>query len=325
MIYIDTKSNDPYINLSTEYYFASKKDLGDTVFLLWANRPTLVVGKFQNTREEINEEYVRENGISVIRRLSGGGTVYHDLGGRQYTVIERNSDMKISFRQYLIPIVNALASMGVHAEISGRNDLTVDGKKISGNAQYKLGNVTVHHGTLLFSSDIEAVVRSTNVDPYKIISKSIKSVRERVTNIKDHLPSPMTVEEFDRAIIKFVCPEGKEYVLTPEDNAEIERIADEKFRGDHNIYGKNPPYSIEKTGRFPGGKVTLHLNVKNEKITDGRMSGDFFGNGDADVLISLLSGCRLNYDEILNKLKNNLPSSPLLSITLEDIAHLAAD
>ncbi len=323
MIYVDTKSNDPYINLATEYYVAMKKDFGEAVFMLWANKPTLVVGKFQNTIEEINSEYVKEKGINVIRRMSGGGTVYHDLGGRQFTFIVRGAGMKISFKEYLEPIVDALKNLGVDACMTGRNDLTVDGKKISGNAQYKVGDITVHHGTLLFESDIEAVVCSTNVDPYKIISKSIKSVRERVTNIKEHLPINMTVEEFDRHIINAVCPEGREYILTDGDRAEIEKIADEKFRGYDNIYGKNPKYQIEKTGRFAGGKVTLLLDIKNDVIISAKLYGDFFAAENVWKIENLLEGCHYDYQSVLTSLKNGVEENTIYSVTLDELAKLA--
>lgn len=323
MIYVDTKSNDPYINLATEYYVATKKDFGEAVFMLWANKPTLVVGKFQNTIEEINSEYVKEKGINVIRRMSGGGTVYHDLGGRQFTFIVRGAGMKISFKEYLEPIVDALKNLGVNACMTGRNDLTVDGKKISGNAQYKVGDITVHHGTLLVESDIEAVVRSTNVDPYKIISKSIKSVRERVTNIKEYLPINMTVEEFDRHIINAVCPEGREYILTDEDKAEIEKIADEKFRGYDNIYGKNPKYQIEKTGRFAGGKVTLLLDIKNDVIISAKLYGDFFAAENVLKIENLLEGCHYDYQSVFTSLKNGVEENTIYSVTLDELAKLA--
>lgn len=324
MIYVDTKSNDPYINLATEYYVATKKDFGEAVFMLWANKPTIVVGKFQNTLEEINFEYVKEKRINVIRRMSGGGTVYHDLGGRQFTFIVRGAGMKISFDEYLKPIVNALGALGIDACMTGRNDLTVGGKKISGNAQYKIGDITVHHGTLLFDSDIEAVVRSTNVDPYKIISKSIKSVRERVTNIKEHLPYDMIVEEFDRHIINAVCPEGKEYVLTDDDRTEIEKIADEKFRGYENIYGKNPKYQIEKTGRFAGGKVTFLLDIKNDVITSAKLYGDFFAGEDVSKIEALIEGCHYDYQSVLTALKNGIEENTIYFVTLEELAQLAA-
>lgn len=325
MIFVDTKSNDPYINLATEYYIATNKDFGETIFMLWANKPTLVVGKFQNTVEEINEEYVKNHDIKVIRRMSGGGTVYHDLGGRQFTFIARGAGMKISFKEYLDPIVNVLRTLGVEACMTGRNDLTVNGKKISGNAQYKIGDITVHHGTLLFDTDIEAVVHSTNVDPYKIISKSIKSVRERVTNIKDHLPTEMTVEAFDKYIINAVCPEGKEYILTDDDREKIEKIADEKFRGNNNIYGNNPKYQVEKTGRFAGGKVTVRLDIKKGTITGAKIYGDFFASENVIDIEKALLGCKLGYDDVYSALKNAVCENTIYSVTLDELAHLVSE
>ena len=191
MIYIETGSTDVYYNFGLENYFATEKRLPDTVFLFWRTTPTLMVGKYQNILEEINKPYADAHGIHLVRRMSGGGTIYTDLGGWQFTFIQHKEAGEIEFGQYIAPVIDALREMGVSASFNGRNDLTIDGKKFSGNAQYRLGDCIVHHGSLLFDTDIEQMVASTTVDSYKIISKSIKSVRDRVTNISEHLPVPM--------------------------------------------------------------------------------------------------------------------------------------
>ena len=196
MIYIETGSTDVYYNFALEYYFTLEKRLPETVFLFWRTTPTLMVGKYQNVLEEINKPYADEHGIHLVRRMSGGGTIYTDMGGWQFTFIQHKEAGEIEFGQYIAPVIDALREMVVSASFNGRNDLTIDGKKFSGNAQYRLGDCIVHHGSLLFDTDIEQMVASTTVDSYKITSKSIKSVRDRVTNISEHLPSPMDAETF---------------------------------------------------------------------------------------------------------------------------------
>ena len=153
MIYVDTKSVDPYFNFGAEYYFAAEKDAGDAVLLLWSTSPTLMLGKYQNAWEEIDLAYAEEKGINLVRRLSGGGTIYTDGGGLQYSFIRRDGSREISFDEYMEPVVSALNSLGIPAERGGRNDILLGSKKISGNAQFKLRGSTVHHGSLLFDTD----------------------------------------------------------------------------------------------------------------------------------------------------------------------------
>ena len=206
MIYIETGSTDVYYNFGLEYYFTVEKRLPETVFLFWRTTPTLMVGKYQNVLEEINKPYADAHGIHLVRRMSGGGTIYTDLGGWQFTFIQHREAGEIEFSQYIAPVIGALREMGVNAAFNGRNDLTIDGRKFSGNAQYRLGDCIVHHGSLLFDTDIEQMVASTTVDSYKIISKSIKSVRDRVTNISEHLPAPMDAETFKETMVRHRLP-----------------------------------------------------------------------------------------------------------------------
>ena len=230
MIYIETGSTDVYYNFGLEYYFSVEKRLSDTVFLFWRTTPTLMVGKYQNVLEEINKPYADEHGIHIVRRMSGGGTIYTDLGGWQFTFIQHKEAGEIEFHQYIAPVIDALREMGVHAEFNGRNDLTIDGKKFSGNAQYRLGDCVVHHGSLLFDTDIRQMVESTTVDSYKILSKSIKSVRDRVTNISEHLSAPMDAETFKECMVRHIMGGSDAvYAVTAEDDKRIRELAAEKF------------------------------------------------------------------------------------------------
>lgn len=326
MIYIETGTMDVYYNFATEYYFTVEKKLDDTIFLFWRTTPTLMVGKFQNTLEEIDVAYVKKKNIRLVRRLSGGGTIYTDPGGWQFTFIQNTADQQIQFLQYMEPIIHALQKLGVPAEINGRNDMTIDGKKFSGNAQYQLGNRLVHHGSLLFDTNIEQMVASTTVDIEKIQSKSIKSVRDRVTNISWHLKGKMTPEEFKTFMITNILKDPqKQYTITPEDDARIRQIADEKFNNWEHIFGSDPAFQIIRSGRLPGGRIQFKLNVKKGIIREAALYGDFFSTMDAEKICDTLTGCRYTYNDILAALRQGNVEGAVYQISTEDMAHVIAE
>lgn len=287
MIYINTNSADVYYNFGCEYYFATEKSLGEDVFLMWRTTPTLMIGKYQNTLEEIDSAYARERGINVVRRLSGGGTIYTDEGGWQFSYITRSLGLEIEFERFVRPVTDALVSLGVDAALTGRNDITVAGKKISGNAQFKLGGATVHHGSLLFDTNIEELVRATTPKEYKITSKAIKSVRDRVTNIREHLPTDMDTDAFRDYVVARVT--DTIYTISEEDDARIRELADRYFRDPEIIYAKSPKFEIEKNVKLDGGMLTVGLTVHHGIIENAGITGDFFsGGGDpSDALIGV--------------------------------------
>ena len=326
MIYIETGSTDVYYNFGLENYFAVEKRLPDTVFLFWRTTPTLMVGKYQNILEEINKPYADAHGIRLVRRMSGGGTIYTDLGGWQFTFIQHADAQEIEFHQYIAPVISALRELGVNAAFNGRNDLTIDGKKFSGNAQYRLGDSIVHHGSLLFDTDIEQMVASTTVDSYKIISKSIKSVRDRVTNISEHLPRRLSVEEFKSCMVRHLMRGSTDtYTVTPEDDARINQLAQEKFAAWDAIYGKNPRFNLERTGRFPGGKLTFRLDVQRGVIRNASVWGDFFSTLSAEAITRALTGCRYDRAAVLDALQKNGIDGAVYQISAADMAALIAD
>lgn len=326
MIYIETGSADVFENFAVEYYFASQKILDETVFLFWRTTPTLMVGKYQNVAEEINLPYAKKQGIVISRRFSGGGTIYTDLGGWQFSFIKQKSAREIEFREYISPVIDALKSIGVPACFNGRNDLTIEGKKFSGNAQYRLGDSVIHHGSLLFSTDIEQMVASTTVDDYKIISKSIKSVRDRVTNISDHLKEHIAPEEFKKLMVgRIMRGRDKTYELTENDRAEIKRIRDEKLASWDYIYGRNPKFNIERTGRFAGGKIQFKLDVKKGLIDSAAVFGDFFSTLSEKEICDALSGCRYDRESVVKRLRERDIDGRIYNISAEEIAALIAD
>lgn len=326
MIYIETGSSDVYYNFGLEYYFTVEKRLPDTVFLFWRTTPTLMVGKYQNVLEEINKPYADEHGIKIVRRMSGGGTIYTDLGGWQFTFIQHKDAEEIEFQEYIAPVVDALKEMGVAAVFNGRNDLTIDGKKFSGNAQYRLEDCIVHHGSLLFDTDIEQMVAATTVDRYKILSKSIKSVRDRVTNIADHLPQAINPEAFKDCMVGHIMQGSTNtYTLTPADDARIREIAVALFDNWEHIYGADPKFNIERTGRFAGGKMQFKIEVKRGIITNAAVYGDFFSTLDSTTICAALIGCRYERAAVLEALQSHGIDGAVYRISGEEMAGTIVD
>ena len=223
--FLDLSTTDPAFNLAAEEYVFEKLPRDSMYVMLWQNDNAIIVGKHQNTLAQINEAYVREKGIKVVRRLSGGGAVYHDLGNLNYTIIA-DGDGALDFHRFCGIVLDALARVGVRGEINGRNDMTIDGKKFSGNAQYAKQGRVMHHGTILFDSDGSVLASALQVDEEKIKAKGVKSVRSRVTNVRPHLPKDMPLKQFKKVLLGSILTQfpGEEYVFTPEDLAESEKL-----------------------------------------------------------------------------------------------------
>ncbi len=323
MIYVENDSMNPYFSFGLEYYLMTEKELpDDRIFMFWRTEPTLMIGKYQNTLEEINDRYVKERRINVVRRLSGGGTIYTDPNGWEFTFISKGSAGEIRFTEYIEPVVKALQKLGVNAGFNGRNDLVIDGKKISGNAQYMLGGNTLHHGSLLFDTDIGEMVRSTTVDDHKIISKGIRSVRDRVTNIREHLPGDMDVLAFRDFMIRALMKDGGSvYHLTEEERNRIHEISEERFHNWQCIYGNSPKYNIVRTGRFCGGKVEFCFDIKKGMIEDVHIYGDFFAYGSVEELCKRLRGRRYHEEDIRECLFHMDVKGIFYNIEFEELLH----
>jgi lipoate---protein ligase len=300
---IDNKGiTDPTINLALDEYCVRKLDFENKNYLLfYINEPSIIIGKHQNTIEEINSEYVKKNNIHVVRRVSGGGAVYHDHGNLNFSFLTKYDIKSIhNFKKFTQPVIDTLHDMGINAELSGRNDIIVDGKKISGNAQFSNTKSMLSHGTLLFDSKLEDVVEALNVKVDKIESKGIKSVRSRVANIKDFLKEDITIEEFKERIVKKIFEEDPSsvYELSDEDWDKVMNLSGEKYRSWDWNYGRSPEFNMQKVNRFEFGQVDLRLQVKDGIISDIKIFGDFLAHGELKEIEGILLNARYEEHEL---------------------------
>lgn len=293
MRYIYNQSTDPTFNLAAEEWLLAHSS--DDIFMLWRNRPAVIVGRNQNTLAEIDETFTRERDIPVVRRLSGGGAVFHDLGNINFTFITSGTTSEgLDFERFTKPIQQALLSMGVECVFSGRNDLLIEGKKFSGNAQHFHKGRILHHGTLLFASDMTDLSGALRVDPEKYRDKAVKSVRSRVTNISSHLQEPMEVTDFIVALMRFVSDNADmdAMALSEAESESIEQLAQKRYRTWDWNFGSSPTYNFARRTRTEGGLLDVNLNVKKGMILKARIFGDYFGVRDVAPLEERLLGCR---------------------------------
>lgn len=304
MKYIKTDWDNPYYNMAFEQYVIDELPYDDYVFF-YIHQPSIIIGKHQNTIEEINKEYVEENNITVARRLSGGGAVYHDRGNLNFSFIVGAQRNEVNnFKRFTEPVIKALGKMGINSELSGRNDITIDGKKFSGNAQFYRKNQLLHHGTLLFDSEMSNLSSALKVKELKIKSKGIKSVKSRVTNIKEYLKTDISILEFKEYLLESMA-EGndfEEYVLTEDDLMQIQKLVDTKFSTWQWNWGQSPEFDIQKVDKFTCGIIDIRLNVKNGVIENVKIYGDFFVRKDIEILEKLLVNCQHRKESIYEAL-----------------------
>ena len=321
MLCINHYHTDPYFNLAAEEYVL--KNFTDNCFMLWRNAPSVIVGRHQNSLAEINLDYVKQKHIKVVRRLSGGGAVFHDLGNLNFTFIENaRYDQQINFQKYTQPIIAVLRMLDVDARFEGRNDLVIDGRKFSGNAEHVYRNRVLHHGTLLFASELTGLSGALNVNPAKFTDKAIKSVRSRVTNISSHLKKPLELEEFRDMTLRYMMnnyPDCKPYSYTDADIAAINRLRDEKYVTWDWNFGQSPGYNMTNSLRTGGGHLEVHVNVQNGIIQDIRIFGDFFNIGDISELEKLFIGTPHNETSIRQRISEIQLSDYLVNVTEDEM------
>lgn len=306
MLLINNTSTNAYFNLAMEEYFL--KNTTEDIFMLWRNESAIIVGKNQNTLSEINYGYVKENNIKVVRRQSGGGAVFHDLGNINFTFISCNDNSFSDFKRFTMPIIDALENLNIHAEFSGRNDLLIDNQKFSGNAQYNYKNKVMHHGTLLFSSEINDLSSALKVKLSKFQGKSVKSVKSRVTNISNHLDKDMTVLEFKNYLMNFMNSKDENnhlYELSEQDINEINKLVEEKYNTWQWNFGHSPKYALNNEIKYPGGNIEFSLNVEKGLINEIKFFGDFFGKKDVAYIENILKN--INHNEVsIKTILNNI-------------------
>ncbi|WP_368654528.1 lipoate--protein ligase [Ornithinibacillus sp. 4-3] len=329
MKFIDNKGiTDPYINLAIEEYILQNFGNEDTYLLFYINGPCIIIGRNQNSVEEINTDYVDSNGIKVVRRLSGGGAVYQDLGNLNFSFITKDDGESFhNFAKFTQPVVKALNRLGVPAELIGRNDLVVEGRKISGNAQFSTKGRMFSHGTLIYDSEIEHIVSSLNVSKEKIESKGIKSIRSRVANISEYLTEKKTMEEFVEILLCYIfdvadVKDVPKYELTEKDWENIYEISKKRYQKWEWNFGKSPAFNIKASHKFPSGLLDVRLDVKKGIIENCKIYGDFFGLGDVKDIEEKLIGVRHERKALEEALTDVDVPYYLGKIQKEDLIHL---
>lgn len=308
MYFVDNGNNyDASLNIALETYLVENRLVDEPILLFYINDPSIIVGRNQNTIEEVNQAYVEEKGIRVVRRMSGGGAVYHDRGNFSFCFIKDDDGSFRDFASFTQPVIEALRKMGAKgAELKGRNDLLIDDKKFSGNAMYAKNGRMTAHGTILFDADLDEVTKALKPRKEKFESKGIKSVRSRVTNIKPYV-SPeyqkLTTEEFrDLLLLEIFGVESrdqvKEFKLTEADWAKVREIQAERFGNWEWNYGQSPAFAIQMSQKFPFGFVDFRFNVEQGVIKEVKVYGDFFGLGDISDVENALVGVRFEREAV---------------------------
>lgn len=292
MLCISSPFTDPYFNLASEEYLL--KQFSEDIFLLYRNRPSIVVGKHQNTLAEINLDYIRKKGIVVARRISGGGAVFHDPGNVNFSFINTGREGElVDYRKYTAPVISALAALGLQVRLGNRHELLLDGLKISGTASHVFKHRTLHHGTLLFSSRMDDLSASLRTGHPHFTDRAVRSVPSQVTNIREHLVDKMDVVEFQGILLRHILntmENARSYRYTEQDLSNIQKLRESRYSTWEWNFGYSPGYEFSKSLHFKTGKVTVHMNVEKGVIRQIRIEGDFSGSTDPGVLESRLTG-----------------------------------
>ena len=299
MIFVDAGGiTDPRVNLALEEHLLRHVHLDEPLLLFYINEPSVIIGRNQNTIEEIDPDYINSHGIHVVRRLSGGGAVYHDLGNLNFSFITSGSEDLHNFAKFTQPVIEVLAGLGVGAELRGRSDIFAAGKKISGNAQYAASGRMFSHGTLLFDTDLEQMLKALNPRQIEIESRAVSSIRNFVTNIRELLALEIDIYGLREAILRGIFGQGPipTYVLSSADWSSIEEISASRYHLWEWNYGRSPRYDLRKSADTPAGRIDIHIDVDSGLIQDLKIYGNFSGKRQVAELEKLLVGVR--YDRV---------------------------
>lgn len=317
---LSLQTTDAKINLATEEYLLKYTD--EEYFLLWRNERSVIIGKNQNAYAEIDREFANKNNISVVRRITGGGAVFHDLGNVNFSFILRGEEHFSDYSYFTRPVIEYLKTLGVTATLSGRNDMLIMGKKFSGNAECIYKNRVLHHGTIMLGADVSEMTGVLNPDELKVSSKGIKSVKSRVTNINEHLKSPISPLEFMEGLKTAVMNsvENAEIIaFNPLENQKILDLVEEKYGNFDYNYGFKQEFSIVNRKKFSGGIVECSINLSENKISQIRFLGDYFSKYSVNEVEKLLLGTPYNPEKISERLKNINTEDYFSNITLDEL------
>ena len=300
MRYLKNPSTNPYYNMAFDEYCLESLPIDEPVFFLWQNRPAVIVGYNQEVNTEVNLDYLKEKGIDLVRRVTGGGAVYHDLENLNYTIVGRSEDLERDYPEYAALMMKALQALGVPATLSGRNDILVEGKKVSGFAKRVCKNRLMVHGTLMYNVDVDVLTHVLNPSTTKLQSKGIASVRSRVTNLCNYLPELSDIQAFKNRLEEILSNNysDAEYKLSETDLAHIQQLTDEKFATWEWNYGRSPKATLVHSARLACGTVEIHLTLAENRIASCRFEGDFLGNLPASDVEKALTGIPYEVNEI---------------------------
>ena len=292
MRYIKNLQTNPYYNMAFDEYCLESLSIDEPVFFLWQNRPAVIVGFNQEVNTEVNLDYLKEQGIDLVRRVTGGGAVYHDFGNLNYTIVGPSEDLERDYPEYAGIMMKALQSLGVPATLSGRNDILVEGRKVSGFAKRVCRNRLMVHGTLMYKVDVDVLTNVLSPSATKLQSKGVSSVRSRVANLCDYLPEIKDIQTFSQRLEEILSNHyaDAEYQLSEDDLANIQRQTDEKFATWEWNYGRSPKATLTNSARLACGTVEIHLTLNENRISTCRFGGDFLGNLPASEIEQALKG-----------------------------------
>ena len=324
MRYLRNKNTDPYYNMAFDEFCLESLPIDEPVFFLWQNRPAVIVGLNQEVNTEVNLDYLNKNNIALVRRVTGGGAVYHDLGNLNYTIVGRSEDLERDYPEYASILMKALQELGIPANLSGRNDILVDGKKVSGFAKRVCKNRLMVHGTLMYDVDLEVLPQALTPSASKLQSKGIASVRSRVANLRDYLPEVADIQAFSQRLEEILSCHytDTEYQLSAEDLASIQRLANEKFAQWEWNYGRSPKATLTHSARLACGTVEIHLKIAENRIVFCQFGGDFLGNLPTSEVESALNGVVYEANAIRECIKKMEIGQYFDGVEVDDLVNL---
>lgn len=325
MRFVDNRGlTDPRLNLALEEFLLRHVRIAEPLLLFYINEPSVIIGRNQNTLEEIDPDYVKSNNIHLVRRLSGGGAVYHDLGNLNFSFITEGQEDLHNFARFTDPVVRVLRELGIDAQLRGRSDIFAAGKKISGNAQYASRGRMFSHGTLLFDTNIAHMLKAINPRQVKIESKAVQSVRNYVSNIRELLPEDMTIMELKQAILASTFGQNgiPTHELSEGDWDQVRRISADRYETWEWNVGRSPRFNVQKSERFPAGKVDARIDVDKGLVQSIKIYGDFAGKQEIAELEERLIGVRYDPDLLAEALQDSDVQHYIGGLTREQFLEL---